>query len=29
MSLARELGLDGVRVARSYLQFVEAHRTKG
>jgi cytoskeletal protein RodZ len=29
MSLSRELGLDGVRVARSYLQFVEAHRLKG
>jgi hypothetical protein len=29
MSLARELGLDGVRVSRSYLTFVEAHRSKG
>ena len=29
MSVSRELGLDGVRVAQSYLQFVEAHRSKG
>jgi len=29
MSVARELGLDGLRVARSYLQFVDAHRLKG
>jgi Helix-turn-helix domain len=29
MSLARELGLDGMRVTRSYLSFVEAHRSKG
>lgn len=29
MSLARELGLDGLRVSRSYLTFVEAHRSKG
>ncbi len=29
MNLARELGLDGLRVARSYLTFVEAHRSKG
>ncbi|MFO0596024.1 MAG: helix-turn-helix domain-containing protein [Myxococcaceae bacterium] len=29
MNLARELGLDGLRVSKSYLQFVEAHRSKG
>ena len=29
MSLARELGLDGLRVSKSYLTFVEAHRSKG
>ncbi len=29
MSLAKELGLDGMRVSRSYLTFVEAHRSKG
>ncbi|MCC6333457.1 MAG: helix-turn-helix domain-containing protein, partial [Myxococcales bacterium] len=29
MSLARELGLDGLRVSRGYLAFVEARRTKG
>ncbi len=29
MNLARELGLDGVRVARSYLTFVDANRSKG
>ena len=29
MSLARELGLDALRVADSYLAFVEAHRSKG
>jgi hypothetical protein len=29
MNLARELGLDGLRVSRSYLTFVEAHRSKG
>jgi hypothetical protein len=28
MSLARELGLDGIRVSRSYLTFVEAHVSK-
>lgn len=28
MSLARELGLDGLRVSKSYLTFVEAHLTK-
>jgi len=28
MSLARELGLDGLRVAKSYLTFVEAHLAK-
>jgi hypothetical protein len=29
MSLARELGLDGLRVSKSYLAFVEARRAKG
>lgn len=29
MSLARELGLDGLAVAKSYLAFVEARRSKG
>jgi hypothetical protein len=29
MSLARELGLDGVRVSKSYQTFVDAHRSKG
>jgi hypothetical protein len=29
MNLARELGLDGLRVSKSYLAFVEAHRSKG
>jgi hypothetical protein len=29
MNLARELGLDGVRVSRSYLTFVDANRSKG
>lgn len=29
MNLARELGLDGLRVAKSYLSFVDAHRSKG
>lgn len=29
MNLARELGLDGIRVSKSYLAFVEAHRSKG
>lgn len=29
MSLARELGLDGLRVSKSYQTFVEAHRSKG
>ncbi|MGV3622435.1 MAG: helix-turn-helix domain-containing protein [Archangium sp.] len=29
MNLARELGLDGLRVAKSYLTFVEAGRSKG
>jgi hypothetical protein len=29
MSVARELGLDGLRVSKSYLAFVEAHRAKG
>lgn len=29
MSVARELGLDGMAVARSYLTFVDAHRSKG
>lgn len=29
VSLARELGLDGLRVAKSYLAFVEALRSKG
>lgn len=29
MNLARELGLDGLRVSKSYLTFVEAHRSKG
>ncbi len=29
MSIARELGLDGIRVARSYLKLYEAGRTKG
>jgi hypothetical protein len=29
ISVARELGLDGARVARSYLSFVEARRSKG
>jgi hypothetical protein len=29
MSVARELGLDGLRVSKSYLAFVEAHRSKG
>jgi len=28
MSLARELGLDGLRVSKSYLTFVEAHLAK-
>jgi cytoskeletal protein RodZ len=28
MSLARELGLDGIRVSKSYLTFVEAHLSK-
>lgn len=28
MNLAKELGLDGLRVSRSYLAFVEAHRSK-
>ena len=28
MNLARELGLDGLRVSKSYLAFVEAHRSK-
>jgi curved DNA-binding protein CbpA len=28
MSLSRELGLDGLRVAKSYLTFVEAHLSK-
>jgi hypothetical protein len=29
MNLARELGLDGIRVSKSYLTFVDAHRSKG
>jgi hypothetical protein len=29
MSLARELGLDALRVSKSYLTFVEAHHAKG
>lgn len=29
MNVARELGLDGLAVAKSYLAFVEAHRAKG
>ena len=29
MNVARELGLDGLRVSKSYLTFVEAHRSKG
>jgi hypothetical protein len=29
MNLARELGLDGLRVSKSYLAFVDAHRSKG
>ncbi len=29
MNVARELGLDGLRVSRSYLTFVDAHRSKG
>lgn len=29
MSLSRELGLDGLRVSKSYLAFVEARRAKG
>ena len=29
MNLARELGLDGLRVSRSYLTFVDANRSKG
>jgi hypothetical protein len=29
MNLARELGLDGLRVSRSYLAFVDARRAKG
>ena len=29
MNLTRELGLDGLRVSRSYLTFVDAHRSKG
>ncbi len=29
MNLARALGLDGLRVSKSYLTFVEAHRSKG
>ena len=29
VSVARELGLDGLRVSRSYLSFVEARRAKG
>lgn len=29
MNLARELGLDGLRVSKSYLAFVEAGRSKG
>jgi cytoskeletal protein RodZ len=29
VSVARELSLDGPRVARSYLSFVEARRSKG
>jgi hypothetical protein len=29
MNLARELGLDGLRVSKSYLTFVDAHRSKG
>jgi hypothetical protein len=29
MNLARELGLDGVRVSKSYLSFVDARRAKG
>jgi Helix-turn-helix domain len=29
MNLARELGLDGVRVSKSYLSFVDASRAKG
>jgi hypothetical protein len=28
MNLARELGIDGLRVAKSYLSFVDAHRSK-
>ncbi len=28
MNLARELGLDGLKVSKSYLTFVEAHRSK-
>jgi transcriptional regulator with XRE-family HTH domain len=28
-SLSRELGLDALRVAKSYLAFVDAHRSKG
>lgn len=29
MSMARELGLDGLRVSKSYMTFVDAHRSKG
>jgi cytoskeletal protein RodZ len=29
MNLCRELGLDGLKVTKSYLSFVEAHRSKG
>ncbi len=29
MNVARELGLDGLRVSKSYLTFVDAHRSKG
>jgi hypothetical protein len=29
MSVARELGLDGLAVVKSYLAFVDAHRSKG
>jgi len=28
MNIARELGLDGLRVSKSYLTFVEAHQAK-
>jgi hypothetical protein len=28
MNVARELGLDGLRVSKSYLTFVEAHQAK-